>query len=137
MENKFYKTENSISLNDIIEFEKSYNLKLPEEYINHILQENGGYPEKDECEDCVIASFYSIKYGRNNVAEVIHNLQTIENVLPKDLFPFAYDQGGNDFCISLAKEDYGKIYIWYHDTGGEKKFLANSFDDFMSKLVES
>lgn len=139
MKNSFSYSEKNVSLEDINEFQQNYNIKLPESYKQHILINNGGIPKKDflKEKEITVSCFYSIKYGENKIEDIIKNLQVLEDVLPKNLFPFANDLGGNDFCISLEENNFGKIYIWYHDTGGEKKFIADSFQEFMNDLVEN
>nr|WP_321229235.1 SMI1/KNR4 family protein [uncultured Psychroserpens sp.] len=139
MENNFSYLEESISSEEINEFEEKYNKNLPNSYKDHIIINNGGIPDKDYLRnsEITVSCFYSIKNGKNKIEDVIKVLQELEDVLPKHLFPFAHDMGGNDFCISLAEEDYGKIYIWYHDAGGEKKLISGSFEEFMSGLAKS
>jgi cell wall assembly regulator SMI1 len=139
-ENRFLNTNQAITLEEVEEFETSFNITLPQAYKEHLLKHNGGYPEKALLNasdfDTSIASFYSLKYGNNTLEDTINTWQIIENVLPKHLLPFADDPGGNAFCISLANEDYGKIYIWYHDVGGRQVYLVDSFEQFMQALKE-
>lgn len=45
--------------------------------------------------------------------EAIQTHQIIEQNIPKHLYPFGLTGGGNDFCISMGKEDYGYIYILF------------------------
>ncbi|WP_405130510.1 SMI1/KNR4 family protein [Paenibacillus sp. FSL H8-0317] len=39
------RTNEKITINEILEFEGQYVLRLPEQYINFLLKYNGGYPE--------------------------------------------------------------------------------------------
>ena len=137
MENNFNNTENQLDTNDLNKFKNDYKLNLPSSYTSHILSFNGGYPDKDEIKGHVVSKFYPIKYGDYTLEEILNDLVVNENILPSDFFPFACDQGGNDFCISLQDSQYGKIYLFYHDTGGDVELIANSFKEFMENLVES
>nr|WP_244947279.1 SMI1/KNR4 family protein [Cronobacter turicensis] len=47
--------------------------------------------------------------------------------------PFAYDNGGNSFFLSLKESDYGRVYLYAQD--GDALFeIADSFDDFIRAL---
>ncbi|WP_234013371.1 SMI1/KNR4 family protein [Cronobacter dublinensis] len=51
----------------------------------------------------------------------------------KEFIPFAYDNGGNPFFLSLKASDYGHIYLYAQD--GDALFeVAESFDDFIRAL---
>ncbi|EDA2188095.1 SMI1/KNR4 family protein, partial [Salmonella enterica subsp. enterica serovar Montevideo] len=51
----------------------------------------------------------------------------------KKMVPFAYDEGGNCFLLSLRDKDYGKVYIWLMDEK-ELAFVSESFDEFINEL---
>ncbi|MCB0515658.1 MAG: SMI1/KNR4 family protein, partial [Bacteroidetes bacterium] len=114
----------------LFEFEKEFNLKLPESYRNVILEYNGGSPEKKYINGTDIL-FLPIKYGNYNINKII---RLSINFLPKGFFPFGEDLVGATFCISLNKEDYEIIYLV--DETGEIKLVAESFEDFMNELSD-
>ncbi|KAB1158919.1 SMI1/KNR4 family protein [Tenacibaculum aiptasiae] len=133
---KFIDTEKRITIKELDLFTESFNLNLPEEYKKHILKYNGGYPEDNYFQGKGINYFHSIKYGEYGSLE--DTLKRISDVLPDNFFPFAYDEGGNQFCISLRKEDYGKIYFCPMDMGEVvPELLVSSFEDFMSQLTDN
>lgn len=116
---------------DILVFEKKYSVKLPQEYINHMLVFNGGYPENDVYFDRYpIDGFRSIKYGNHTVED---DIDSLSEFLPDQSIPFAYSTGGYIY-MALNKKDNGKIYITYSD--GQTNFLANSFKEFIKGLSE-
>lgn len=65
-------------------------------------------------------------------------------VIPKNLFPFANDWGGNFFCLDL--DDYSVIYYATDSFDEEltmqenhislQRFLINSFGQFINGLVK-
>jgi cell wall assembly regulator SMI1 len=141
MENVFEFTEKKITAQDIKTFEDHFQIKLPADYKNHLLQYNGGVPDKDsfeldKTEELWLSRFYSLKYGKNNLEDAFTTLKINEKILPDSLFPFAIDMGGNHFCISLAQEGYGKIYYCEHDTEDSPRLISNSFAEFMNSLKE-
>jgi hypothetical protein len=69
------------------------------------------------------------------------NLVIEEKYLPKEILPFAIDDGGNFFCISLRNSDYNYIYHCnndhynINDNEEHLTLLADTFKKFIDKLV--
>lgn len=133
---KFIETEEKISKSELNEFINEYKLNLPKDYCEHILKHNGGAPVAEFFNSLQISYFYAIKYGEED--ETLEStIDMIQDVLPKNYFPFAYDGGGNQFCISLNDNNFGKIYYCPMDMGDiEPEFLINSFTEFLDNLSE-
>lgn len=128
---EFYNTKKQLTDLDLLEL----NLELPKEYKSHILDFNGGRPKKRCFKEFSIHYFHAIKYSDYPLEEILEDL---EGVLPEGFFPIAEDGGGNQFCISLNKDNYGYIYMWYHDVDEEDAvvFLTTGFDEFIAGLTE-
>ncbi|MNJ04933.1 hypothetical protein D3C73_1659290 [compost metagenome] len=47
--------------------------------------------------------------------------------------PFAYDDGGNSFMLSLREEDAGTVYLLIQD-GLQMERVCARFDDFVNSL---
>ena len=140
----FIKEEFPIREKEIIEFENSKNLKLPDDYRHFLLNYNGGYPiQKDFENDTPYERFYSLgdlKLG------VIFNQREIEEYVKEDLnerYPklnfeklifFGKDEMGY-FHIYCGKEDYGRIF-YSNFFGGEglEKTSYNSFTSYMENI---
>jgi len=108
-------------------------VNLSEGYKTHIVNNNGGKPNLEFFKGIRIHYFHAIKYGDYTVEEILEDL---EGIIPNSFFPIANDEGGNEICISLNENDYGKIYMWYRGMDGdnETKLLANSFKYFLNGL---
>lgn len=132
----FKNTKKQLLPEELSEFEKEQGLILPIEYRSHILIYNGGRPDRDYFGNIGLSYFYPIKYGDSGTLE--ETLGAISDVLPEGFFPFAYDGGGNQICISLNQKNYGNIFIWYHDMdeGEDIEFLASSFKEFLNGLSD-
>lgn len=144
-------SKDSISVIDLNMFMEEFNLKLPESYIEFILKNNGGYPDKSifysENLDLKfdIDFFYSINssyYVKNvleslddlvTVNEMINNYQIEEKELESFLYPFGQNSGGTTYCISMREIDFGSILLHYWD-GSDLQFITNSFTDFINRL---
>ena len=132
---EFKNTKQKLTEEEFNQFVSNYNLELPISYKNHMMNCNGGKPVLNYFEGKGIHYFHSIKHGQFGTLEDV--LNKIGNILPDNFFPFAYDGGGNQFCISLNKDDYGKVYFCALDVGDVRpSFLADSFEVFLNELNE-
>lgn len=138
---EFIATEDSISDEEFQTFANDFELNLPASYRTHMVSNNGGAPNPDlfvteEGEEYRVALFYSIKHGTNHLDRILKNLYDDEHGAPPlstDYFPFAYDEGGNSYCIRLDGENNGHIYIVYHDSD-DQEMITSSFDSFLAGL---
>ncbi|MDQ3234082.1 MAG: SMI1/KNR4 family protein [Pseudobdellovibrionaceae bacterium] len=156
---RFYKHEKNCSQNDIENFEKLINFKLPESYKSFLLEVNGGIPEnmllfpfvnkKGKSTHESIQRFYGLldeNVGLKYQFELYHKQQ---KRMPTGLIPIGHDGGGNKICLLVSDIGYGKIYFWEHDDEVDfdddeealepmrnTHLVADSFIDFVSKLTE-
>ena len=126
----FRNSKEKLTNEDVLNFEQSFKLQLPESYKKIILEYNGGYPEKSYFRGSKIY-FLPVKYGNWNLEKCI----TVGGELyPNKSLPFA-EFAETSYYITLNKdENYGKIY-WV-DEGGESELVCNSFEEFMSELTD-
>ncbi|MEK8215206.1 MULTISPECIES: SMI1/KNR4 family protein [unclassified Paenibacillus] len=59
--------------------------------------------------------------------------------MPEGFISIASDPGGNEICIGISENYFGKIYFWMHDMESDEEmenmiFLKNSFNDFFDNL---
>lgn len=131
-----------ITVDEVREFESKYVLKLPGQYIDFLLKYNGGYPEastfkiSDQEGESVVNKFYGIGDMKGNLAKVF---EVLDGELPQGFISIGNDPGGNEICIGISEEYFGKIYFWIHDMESDEEmgnmfFLANSFNDFFDNL---
>lgn len=137
---------------DIRKLETKMNLKLPEEYRNFLLQNNGGVPEND-----VEFSFIELdvvtqenrEQGSDiqyfyNVDEMLEAYQNLvdEELIHKNYIPVACDSFGNEILIcSDSDENNGCVFFANHEmVNPDGSFwitskIANSFNEFINILV--
>ena len=139
---------------DVLEFGNYLGVKLPEDYVEFIVNANGETPEPDMLYDfydevseqentSVIRRFFSffpnVECEKNNI-KFIYNVMRREKTIPVDMIPIADDPTGNVICISLSSNDYGAVYFLNHefedsDTGYlMKSKITDSFKVFIEKL---
>ncbi|CAL2094285.1 SUKH superfamily protein [Tenacibaculum sp. 190524A05c] len=133
---EFENTKEAIALEDLNKFESEYKVLLPESYKNHLLKYNGGTPSKKYYKGVRVAFFNPIKYGGDTVEDVLEDL---EDILPDNYLPIAYDPGDNQICLNLNEgNEYGYIYYLAMDLGEPSvEFLATSLEEMLNGLEES
>ncbi|WP_411349696.1 SMI1/KNR4 family protein [Paenibacillus sp. WLX2291] len=127
--------EQALTEHDLDMLEQQLGKVFPPAYREHFLQYNGGYLSEEWMERGRLGfgGFNEIRYGKVPAEQLYADLLECFPEL-EYLFPFAYDQGGNSFLISLREgTDYGEIYIWMMD---EKELapVADSFEHFWWRL---
>ncbi|WP_046246017.1 SMI1/KNR4 family protein [Hymenobacter terrenus] len=163
--NLFSGTEEPATLSDIAAIEQQYGFTLPDDYKAHLLQYNGGWPERSifmevrpDGEQIArdISDFYSVRYGDITLES---GLESLADQLHSDLVPFGDETGGDIFVLSVGPQDYGSVYYIGHefykapeyeydeetdestppaplDYGAGVHFLAPSFTAFLEGLRE-
>jgi len=129
-------SELSIDMGDFSQIELLAGGNLPPLFKRIYLKNNGGFPEATEVEGdeyvFSINGFNSIKFGKLPIEKLMQEYMDQDGDL-EGYVPFAYDDGGNSFMLSLKKEDAGVVYLWIQDEMRLEK-VCSSFDDFISSL---
>jgi len=108
----------------IQEIETFVGLKFPVDYLNHIMNFNGGrcnpncfsFYEDGKITMSGIDWFLAIYDGEyDNLKDYIETYKMESKRLPQHMLPIAHDPGGNLVCISCGHDDVGCIYFWDHD----------------------
>lgn len=144
--NKLINTEKSVTNEDILEIEKKYSFKFPNDFRDHYLTFNGGDLERYIFKDehgykYVVQCFIPIKYGGRTLENVLDILR-VDPILPEWLIPFADDPGGDQFCFSLKEDDIGAVYYWSHEYeyGDDPEehvwYLAKSLKVFIESMID-
>ena len=123
------------SIEKIKEFERDYELELPEEYKKFLLLNNGGTPDKvyyiENNADLVVNFFLSLGSKKFSLEEYIEDWR--EDKFPGQFVPIGEDAFGNIICISFSAETKGQIYFFDHETT-DMRFIAPSFQHLLEKL---
>ncbi|ALI01336.1 SMI1/KNR4 family protein [Pseudomonas sp. FW306-02-F02-AA] len=128
-------SEHALSVQDLNEFEKKFSVPLPTAFKEFYLRNNGGYlPESKSDNEFLLGGFTPIKHGEVSI-EVVHHDLTDDISSLKKMIPFAYDQGGNSFLLSVKDDDYGNIYLFLMDEK-ELAFVCSSFEEFIAELTD-
>jgi hypothetical protein len=120
-------------------FEARTGLRLPAEYRRFLLRTNGGTPapevgfafvEDGKPSESVLDQFYVLKANADepNLDEAIETFVE-PGRMPRHLLPVAYDQFGNQLCLSLGESDYGAVYFWNHEREPAEGAATPTFDN--------
>lgn len=136
---EFEQTEQQLTTAELAAFEQQFNIKLPMAFKEHYLKHNGGYPPyeyvKGIANVLTINGFYPIKYGRLPVEKIIADYGK-NGIVFDGKIPFAYDNGGNMYLISLEADTYGHIFIIETEFLEDKNYtlVSKSFTDFLGSF---
>ena len=144
-----------IYIDEIEKFEEKIDAKLPKDYVEFLLKYNGGRPKQDAYNNMIepinsqidggaVSWFYTL--AEDYHYNLFKNYQIFENRMPKELIPIGDDGGGNQICLAVGGDNYGKVYFWDHDWENDDEeqepdysnvyLIANSFTEFVNKLYE-
>lgn len=129
-------SEKKINLGDFADLENLVGRRLPQSFKRFYLRNNGGYIDNKHLYSgdttYSIHGFEPVKYGESTIeANYTDFLEGYDFF--RRLIPFAFDEAGNNYVLSLRLEDYGVVYLWLHE---EERFLRvfESFDLFIYGL---
>jgi len=129
----------AVSNSDVQKLEDRIGVKLPEDLTSHYLKVNGGIPIKQLFEseegEFFIHGIMPLRGGDCHPSDIslegtYQDLVMTRKVLRKSLLPFASDEGGNMFCCSLRKRDFGHVYFVTNEemlSGERFRLVAKSF----------
>jgi hypothetical protein len=134
--------EKGVIENWLVAFEKAMQVRLPEDYRNHILTYNGGSPEGDyvifdaDSADILVSEdihVYSFNYLDNGKG----SLDIQSNRGGARYIPNGIDIGassGGILMMSFAEGEFGSIYHMF--SYGEPQKIANSWTEFINYLID-
>ena len=123
---------------DILSLEKDFNIILPVEYKNFLMENNGGEPQSHDYQ--VNGEYFDDIGWFFGIREypATHDLKTenieSQNAIPPHYFCIGVSYGGNLICLSLKEEEFGSIYRWDHETAN---YDGEPWEDNMTKICDS
>ncbi|MGN8274943.1 SMI1/KNR4 family protein [Pseudomonas sp. SMN5] len=127
-------SENALSVQELNEFQEKFNVELPTAFRNFYLKHNGGNLSESNSEnEFLLGGFTPIKYGEAPI-EIVYRDLTDDVPSLKAMIPFAYDQGGNPFLLSVKRDDFGSVYLYLMDEE-DLAFVCESFEEFLTELT--
>ena len=107
-----------ITKEEMLKLTETYSIHFPDEYVLYLTSSEETpkgkqvhIQEGQWSTDAVIHGFYSTA---KELTEAIDLLE--EDWWPNGYIAFAYDEGGNYFCISTKRENFGNIFYFLTDS---------------------
>jgi hypothetical protein len=123
----------------LLSAEAEIGLRFPPGLREHYLRSNGGVPapyifRRGGIVVAVSECLPLVADGGGSAMDTYRDLALKRNVLPKYLFPFAVDGGGNLFLVDCRSDD-GSVYVWWHDVPDDNLLdLRTGISEFWSYL---
>lgn len=109
-------------------FEREKGKNFPNEYIEFLLEYNGGIPEANIFENdevsISIQAFYGL--GLSNIDDIRHKVDVLKNRIPEECLPIAEIEGGDVLCMVLSQENYGEVLLWEHEEEINEGYANNT-----------
>ena len=143
-------SEKSVGVEALKVFESFLGAKLPKEYFEHLLNYNGGYPQPDAFNfldggtASSVQEFYKLN-SKDAYNDLIQNYKMFQDRIPTELIAVGCDPGGNQICLAINGQDFGKVLFWDHEfeaDNGETptyeniRLISKNFNSFLESLYE-
>ena len=135
--------------------ESMWRIKLPSDYRNFLMKNNGGTPNKQEFKYknhtymvesflCILQNSENSEYGFYDIDVVLtqidDRLTNNEDLIGCELLPIAELFAGDYLCLDFTKNaDNPSLCIWEHEKSGELEpvtyKVADSFSEFLTLLA--
>lgn len=140
-----YNSNDKVSLEKIKEFETKYNINLPIQYREFLLEYNGGnvkpnvFKISDEEGETAVNTLYGLGIAEH-YDELSNVFDSLYGEICEEFISIGDDSGGNQICLGIEGNYLGKIYL-LHDVEEIEEmnnmiFISNSFNDFLNDLYE-
>jgi SMI1 / KNR4 family (SUKH-1) len=137
---RFLNPEPGVSLLEVAEIEAILGIEFPPAVRSLYLSTNGGEPDPYVFEnsnvDTVVAEFLPLKSERKGTAVSSYGRLVIgQGLVPRHLFPFAIDGGGDYFFVDCSTSEGSVSYYRGDSSDGERLLDLNlAFEQFWSSL---
>jgi SMI1-KNR4 cell-wall len=137
---RFLNPEPGVSLLEVAEIEAILGIEFPPAVRSLYVSTNGGEPEPYVLEnsnvDTVVAEFLPLKSDRKGTAVSSYGRLVIgQGLVPRHLFPFAIDGGGDYFFVDCSTSE-GSVSFYRGDSSDGERLLDLdlAFEQFWSSL---
>ena len=124
---------------------------FPQALVDYLMQHNDGELESNVIHFPDNEYYIRYFYGTTdkNYSDIALNYEWYADRLPPKCIPIADPDFGNQICMSVAPESYGKIYFWDHETMDTEDdepcvlrledmiLLADSLEALFEKILDS
>jgi hypothetical protein len=130
------------TLESIKNLENNLKITLPNDFINFLFLNSGGFPKeclfpsKQDDMAYIIQFFYTVNSNRDDYSLEKYIKTLHENFMSNHFIPFANDPGGWMYVVSTREKDYNHVYFYRPDEPEDNclTYLSSSFEGFINNL---
>lgn len=138
-----WKYTNPIDISYIRKTEELLGIRFPEDYVQCVLENNGGTPKPQEF-DVEGRRFpavfeHLLDHDPNSKSYIVEFCPDYIDHLPDGIYPFAGDPFGNFICFDYRSDkDNPSIVFWDHEKPDNKNVfpVCRTFTELLNKLYE-
>lgn len=141
MKMKWMYAKKTITHEDVEYVERFIGIRLPESYVDCVLDNNGGRPSPclfdfGTKREAVFENLLRIE--KDHKEGIILTLERLSDLLPAGCVPFAADPFGNLLCFKYPCHGSPSVVFWDHEQDGANSisFVSRSFEELLEKLYE-
>lgn len=133
-----------LPIKELEDFEIENNIKIPGDYKQFLLENNGGRPIPNlNTQPSTNVAYILGMHNGDYFASLYKHIEMFKKRIPFSTFPIATDYFGNLFLLTIHPESYGQVYFWDHEGEPEFQdgnyilncsFVAYSFSEFLQNL---
>lgn len=130
-----------LTVEDIDQVEKQLNIKFPQDYIEIVSNNDGGYPypNKFKLNDNEEVFNNLISFKEDDYSNIFEVLEDISGSIIKGVIPIAEDPFGNLICFDFRDKLEPNIVFWNHEVAEEDveksiSFVCKTFTVLLSSL---
>lgn len=146
---EFRRSRPALTESDLAAFEERLHIKLPQDYRNFLLVNNGGkprlktFPIQNNPSDTHAYIEYFLCICEDDIYDLSIWIRRYRHRVPMQMIPIAIDPGGNLICLTISGENPNKLYFWDHENEVEQGsqpwdknlyFIANNFTELIYLL---
>jgi hypothetical protein len=135
---------------ELDQYESRLGSRIPLDYRKFVTSNGVGYleralPVRGTEKGLFVGAFLGSDPSLGGPTRLDHNVEKSGERWPSWFFPFAEDDLGNYFGLSLRDSDHGSVWDWDHEMEADEgeppteenlTYVARSFSDFLSLLED-
>ncbi|EOL45079.1 MULTISPECIES: SMI1/KNR4 family protein [Enterococcus] len=127
--------------NEIVDAEKQLNVKFPQDYIEVVSENDGGYPHPNKFKFNDKEEVFNnlISFKEDDYSNIFEVLEDVFDRIVKGVIPIAEDPFGNLICFDFRDKKVPNVIFWNHevaDKDSEKSilFICETFTELLNML---
>lgn len=134
----------NIDMETILNAENIFGVKFPQDYIEIIMKNDGGYPKPNRFDLNGNEEVFNnlLSFDEEDCSNMVDTYNDVKDRLVEKVIPFAEDPFGNLICFDYRNNDQPTVVFWEHEKAFNDKesamtYLCDSFTELLLMLHDS